>query len=142
MWDTIGQEKYRSLTKLFFKDANIVILVYDITSRKTFEELDFWLNLVKEGIGDDFILAIVGNKSDLFYEEEVTELQAKEYAEKNCAYFKICSAKDNPLEFISFLEQLFEEYIIKIKKISKIEPKGLSIKKKRLNEKEKKKKCC
>ena len=142
LWDTIGQEKYRSLTKLFFKDANIVILVYDITNRKSFEALDFWLGQVKEGIGDDFILAIVGNKSDLYFQEEVTEQQGKQYAEEKCANFKICSAKDNPAEFISFLEQLFEEYIIKIEKIPKIEPKGLTIKKKSLEDKKKKRKCC
>ena len=49
IWDTVGQEKYRAITKIFYKDANIAILVYDITSRKTFEEIkNYWINQIKE----------------------------------------------------------------------------------------------
>lgn len=49
IWDTVGQEKYRALTKIFYKDASIAILVYDITKRKTFEEAKkYWYNQVKE----------------------------------------------------------------------------------------------
>ena len=142
LWDTIGQEKYRALTKMFFKDANIVILVYDITSQKSFESLDLWLDQVKNEIGDDFILAVVGNKSDLYFEEKVSEKQGKEYAEKKCAKFKLCSAKDNPADFIVFLEQLFEEYIIKTKKISKIEQKRITIDKKDIKNTKKGNRCC
>ena len=142
LWDTIGQEKYRALTKMFFKDSNIVILVYDITNRKSFENLDFWLDQVKNEIGEDFILAIVGNKSDLYYEEEISEEKGKEYAEKKNAHFKLCSAKDNPANFIEFLDKLCEEYIIKAKKVSKIETKGISIDKKKVKKEKKKGRCC
>ena len=49
IWDTAGQEKYRSLTKIFYKDAGIAILVYDITRRETFEEIQkYWYYQVKE----------------------------------------------------------------------------------------------
>ena len=58
IWDTVGQERFRSLSKLFFNDTKIVVLVYSITDKKTFEELDFWLNLYKECIGDEAILGI------------------------------------------------------------------------------------
>ena len=109
LWDTIGQEKYRSLTRMFFKDSNIVILVYDIANKKSFEELDFWLKQVKEEMGDDFIVALVGNKSDLYLEAEVSEQQEKEYAKEVCSHFKICSVKDNPNGFTQFLDELFEE---------------------------------
>ena len=142
LWDTIGQEKYRSLTKMFFKDSNIVILVYDITKKNTFESLDFWLNQVKEEIGENFILAIVGNKSDLYLLEEITEQQGKEYADKSCSYFKLCSAKDNPDDFVRFLDELFEEYIKKTKKFNKKETKGLSINKSGFKNNKNKKKFC
>ena len=142
LWDTIGQEKYRALTKMFFIHSNIVILVYDITNKKTFEALDLWLDQVKNELGDDFILAVVGNKSDLYIKEEVSQQEGKEYAEKSCAKFKLCSAKDNPAEFIQFLDKLCEEYVIKTKKISKIETKGIAIDKKNLKNDKKKKKCC
>ena len=49
IWDTAGQEKYRSLSKLFYKDANAAILVYDITNKKSFNEIkDYWYNQIKE----------------------------------------------------------------------------------------------
>ena len=48
LWDTMGQERFRSVTKIFVKDSNIVILTYDITNKKSFEDLDFWYNTVEE----------------------------------------------------------------------------------------------
>ena len=49
IWDTAGQEKYRALTKIFYKDASIAILVYDITRRESFEELkNYWFNQIKD----------------------------------------------------------------------------------------------
>jgi len=54
IWDTAGQEKYRGLTKLFYKDAKIVILVYDITRRKSFEEIkNYWYNQIKENSSEE-----------------------------------------------------------------------------------------
>ncbi len=49
IWDTVGQEKYRSLTKIFYKDSSVAILVYDITNKKSFEEIkNYWYNQIKE----------------------------------------------------------------------------------------------
>ncbi len=49
IWDTAGQEKYRSLAKIFYKDASICILVYDITNRQSFEELKkYWIEVIKD----------------------------------------------------------------------------------------------
>ena len=49
IWDTAGQEKYRSLTKIFYKDAGVAILVYDITRKESFEEIKkYWYNQIKE----------------------------------------------------------------------------------------------
>ena len=74
LWDTAGQEKYRALNKMFVRDAQIIILVYSIIDRNSFKELDFWLEYAKENKGDDdYILALVANKSDLYDEETVTE---------------------------------------------------------------------
>ena len=86
LWDTIGQEQYRSLTKIFMKGAKIVIFVYDITRKETFEQLDFWFENAKEVLGNKPILGIVGNKSDLYIKEDVKEEVAEEYAKKKrCA---------------------------------------------------------
>jgi small GTP-binding protein len=49
IWDTVGQEKYRALTKIFYKDAGVAVLVYDITRRESFEEIKkYWHNQIKE----------------------------------------------------------------------------------------------
>ena len=54
IWDTAGQEKYRGLTKLFYKDAKIVILVYDMTRRKSFDEIkNYWYNQIKENSSEE-----------------------------------------------------------------------------------------
>ena len=52
LWDTIGQEKFRSLTKIFIKDSKIVIFVYDITNKRSFEELNFWFKTIHDVLGD------------------------------------------------------------------------------------------
>ena len=67
IWETAGQEKYRSLTKIFIKDSKIVIFVYDITTKASFEEIDYWVNTVKEILGDSPFYALIGNKKDHLY---------------------------------------------------------------------------
>ena len=110
LWDTIGQEKYRSLTQIFMKDSKIIIFVYDITNRKTFKELDFWFGTTKEVVNDDTVLGVVGNKSDLYLNEEVKEEEGKELADKYGYEFSLTSAK-NPKTFCQFLEKLVRIYI-------------------------------
>ena len=113
LWDTIGQEKFRTMTKIFYKGAKIVIFIYDITKLKTFEELEYWVNEVKTALGDEPICALVGNKSDLIEDEEVDEDKAREYAFNKELKFKIVSAKSNPKDFQLFLDELLNDYIQK-----------------------------
>ena len=95
LWDTAGQERYRSLTKHFYKDAYIIVLVYDITKQDTFEELkSIWYPNVLQ-MGEKYtVLAVVGNKSDLFEDEEVKEEEARKYTESIGATFMQVSAKN------------------------------------------------
>ena len=88
IWDTAGQEKYRSLIRIFCEDAKAVILVYDITSKNSFEEIkNYWIKEVKELCNKNVILAIVGNNSDLFEREQVNEEEARKLAEDLGAIF-------------------------------------------------------
>ena len=112
LWDTIGQEKFRSLTKIFVKDSKIVLLVYDITRKQTFNELNFWYKMILDILGEETILGICGNKQDLFVKEQVKEETAKKYAEEKKIPFKLTSAK-NPLTFNKFLEELVVKYVQK-----------------------------
>jgi len=112
LWDTIGQEKFRSLTKIFIKDSKIVIFVYDITNKKSFEELEYWYKTIKDVLGESAVLGIAGNKQDLFTQEQVPEDVAEKYAESKGIPLKLTSAK-NPLTFNLFLEELLKKYIVK-----------------------------
>ena len=95
IWDTAGQEKYRALTQMFYKDANAAILVYDITNQDSFEELqNYWVNQIKESSSSNIIIVIVANKSDLIGEEEVNEEDARKFAEEVDAIFCCTSAKN------------------------------------------------
>ena len=119
IWDTIGQEKYRSLSKLFFKDTKIVILVYAITDMTSFKGLDYWSSLYKETIGDDAILGIVGNKSDLYLEQEVSQEKGEELAKQKGGFFSEISAKENGDQLDSYINKLVTEYLKKNPNIMK-----------------------
>ena len=112
LWDTIGQEQYRQLTKIFFNNSKIVIFVYDITNKESFKALPGWKKDVEEQLGDDYIKGVVANKSDLYLEEEVPTEEGQEYAKNNEAKFLLISAKkDDPKKFENFLRELLEEYL-------------------------------
>ena len=113
IWDTAGQEKYRSLTKIFIKDSKIVIFVYDITTKASFEEIDYWVNTVKEILGDSPFYALIGNKKDLFTQEEVDEDLGRSKAEQIGAKFKLTSAKTERNQINDFMKELLEDYIKK-----------------------------
>ena len=114
IWDTIGQEKFRPLTRIFFKDSKIVIFVYDKSIRKSFDELNYWISEVKKYLGNDIIIAIVGNKADLDEnDEDVDENEARQFAISMNAKFKMTSAKINGKGFVNFLKELLIDYINK-----------------------------
>ena len=113
LWDTIGQEKLKALTKIFFKNSKIVILVYDITNKKSLTQLDFWLKQVKESLGDSIVLGVLGNKKDLFLKEEISEDEGEQYAKSVGARWSLTSAKTDRESFIIFIENLIRDYIEK-----------------------------
>ena len=154
IWDTAGQEQYRSITSLFYKEAVICILVYDITKKSSFVQIkEYWYNSVKEKGMKDVIIAIVGNKCDLFEEEEVSQDDGKHFSESINAIFNIASAKEG-----IGIDKLFNEIIEKFKVsqfmegliykyLSKDQRKTLNCKKLKLenennSKNSKKKKCC
>ena len=84
----------RSLNKFLYKDAHVVILVYDITRKESFNEIkDYWYEEVKENCPKNIILGLAGNKCDLCESEVVTEEEGKEFAEGMGAIFKLTSPK-------------------------------------------------
>ena len=117
VWDTVGQEKYNSITKLFVQGSHIIILVYSIDNLHSFQKLDFWHNFIKNTLKDDtYILAVIGNKRDLYENELVTEEEGKKYAEKMNANYALLSAKTDRQNIINFFDILLNEYINKFGK--------------------------
>lgn len=105
IWDTAGQEKYRSLIPLYYKDANIAFLVYDVTDLDSYLQLKIWVTELKENGPDNILMVIIGNKIDL--EEKVPFLEVKQYAETIKALLKFTSAKQN-----LGIEEVFSEILM------------------------------
>ena len=138
IWDTTGQEKYHSITNLFIKGSDIIILVYSINSKPSFDGLTFWYNSVKEKIEkENYILAIVGSKSDLTEDEEVPEEEGRKFAKEKNAVFKLVSAKVDPNGINKLFDCLLDKYILKIGNNPRMESIVISKSNKRKN-----KKCC
>ncbi len=94
LWDTAGQEIYRSLASLYYKDAHAAILVYDITNPKSFQELKYWSKELKEKATSNPILAVAANKADLMEKEQVDITSAKKFANEINSIYKQTSAKE------------------------------------------------
>ena len=114
VWDTTGQERYNSITKLFVKGSHIVILVYSIDNLLSFEKINFWLNYIKEELQEGkYILGILGNKRDLYEFEVVSEEDGKKLAQKKNAVFGLVSAKIDINGIINYFDSILDEYISK-----------------------------
>jgi small GTP-binding protein len=87
IWDTAGQEKYRSLAPIYFTGAHLAVLVFDITHRQTFEALDEFFDLFHQKAPDDCVYVVVGNKVDLEAERQVSTAEAENYQMKMGAAF-------------------------------------------------------
>ena len=94
IWDTAGQEKYRSLAKIFYQSSSVAVLVYDVTLKKSFDGLkDYWVKEIKDNAPDDIILAIAANKSDDYMNQEIDNQEGKDLAKSLNAIFMCTSAK-------------------------------------------------
>ena len=111
VWDTAGQEQYRSIGKIFLKNAKIAILVYDITSKKSFNDLSFWYDYIKSELGDKITLGLAGNKADLFVQEEVSKKNGEEIAKNWGAIFSLLSAKEDKKGIDDFFTELTKKYL-------------------------------
>lgn len=92
-WDTAGQELFRAVTRGYYRGSSVAYLVFDMTSRQSFESLDRWLKDIKEVTDSDIITILIGNKSDLARDRQVTRDEAEAFAKTHhMKYFEV-SAK-------------------------------------------------
>jgi len=93
LWDTAGQERFRSLIPSYIRDSSVAVVVYDITSAKSFQNTRKWVDDVRGERANDVIIVLVGNKTDLGDKREVTTQQGEEEAKRCGALFIETSAK-------------------------------------------------
>jgi len=116
IWDTAGQEAFNSITKVFYKNAKAVIIVFDMTSKSSFESLETWIEEVRQNTEPKTLLFLVGNKIDLEDQIELQEEEVIDYAKKIGIDIFIKSyarTGENIQElFLGVCKSLFLEYAI------------------------------
>ena len=149
IWDTAGQEQYRAMNKIFIKNSNIILFIYDITNKSSLKELSFWIKYVETCIGkDSAVYGVIGNKLDLFdKEDEIKEKgqdfelinteEGKKFAEEIGAEFLETSAALKAPGLDNLINKLIGIYINKKLNIKKCD--SIQLDKNQIN---KNKKCC
>lgn len=116
IWDTAGQERYRAITSAYYRGAVGALLVYDITKRQTFENVERWLRELRDHADSNIVIMMVGNKSDLNHLRAASTDDAKALAEKEGLSFLETSALEAVNIEKAFLTILTEIYHIVRKK--------------------------
>ena len=93
LWDTAGQERFRSLIPSYIRDSSVAVVVYDITSVASFSETDKWIEDVRAQRGDDVVIVLVGNKTDLEEKRQVSVKEGEKKAREMDLMFVETSAK-------------------------------------------------
>ena len=101
IWDTAGQERFRAIAKNYFHSAAGVILVFDLTSRKSFDDLTQWMNDVHQHCDQNIVVTLVGNKCDLKDDRCISENEAKDFAESHhLEYIETSALNGNNIKYV------------------------------------------
>jgi len=120
IWDTAGKERYRSITSAYYKGAKGCLVVYDITNKSSFDNVDEFINIFKKEINNSYSIILIGNKSDAEKERKVSKEEGKEKAKKYNIDFLETSALNGDCIKEAF-DKLFNDLITKNKEINRKE---------------------
>jgi Ras-related protein Rab-1A len=95
IWDTAGQERFKTITSSYYKGAHGIIVVYDVTDKESFKNIDTWMNEVEKHASDNVSRILVGNKNDLEESRQVSTDEGKELADQYNIRFMETSAKES-----------------------------------------------
>ena len=95
IWDTAGQEKFKSITRQFYRDSHGAIIVFDLTKKDTFDDVNNWIKEIKNNGNTDTVIMVLGNKSDLINEREVLEEDIKNMLNNKFVYFDVSAKEGN-----------------------------------------------
>ena len=135
IWDTVGQEKFRSLTRQYYRDCHGAIIVFDITKKKTFDYVFTWIQEIKNYGNEDTVIMILGNKSDLSEEREISQKEIKDQLNGEYFYSEVSAKNGNN---ISMAFDKMKKLIMQNKKIIEKKNKLNENKNKNYNNKEEK----
>jgi len=141
IWDTAGQERFKTITATYYKGAHAVMLVYDITDRQTFQDIDTWLNEALHNGGKDITRILVGNKCDMENKRQVSYNEGKAYAESQGMKFLETSAL-NKINIEESFKTLSQELLKKNPGIQNPNNQGHTFTRDRQKEKKESKSCC
>jgi len=110
LWDTAGQERFRSLIPSYIRDAAAAVVVYDITKRQSFDDVERWLSELRDHAEENIVVLLVGNKSDLKHLRAVSTQEASEFADKQGLAAIETSALDSSNVDVAFHRILSDIY--------------------------------
>ena len=116
IYDTAGQEKFRSLIPMYIREAQIILFIYDISDKDSFDSIPKWIQQVNDVINKEVVFVLIGNKLDLESNRKVTFEEGKKLAEKSNYVFQEVSAKTGENFEKLFEVQIFEAVYNKFKK--------------------------
>lgn len=122
VWDTAGQEKFRSLGPIYYRNADVAVVVFDMTNSLTYENLDSWISSFIETAGTDSIIAIVGNKYDLADQRKVERSTVERWSlEKGYMFFETSAVTGHGIKemFAKISEELYNR---KTKRVAEAVP--------------------
>ena len=131
LWDTAGEEKYRALLQIYFRGANIALLLYDITNPKTFEEVKTLQMSVNDANEGNCFFMLIGNKSDLSDKRKVSFEEGSQYAlEIKAPFLEVsCSNGEGVFESMELMYRGYLEYSINNEKTQKLKINEIEINK-------------
>ena len=112
IWDTAGQERFRNVVASYFRGSNGILLIYDVTNRDSFKNLDSWLEVIENNASDNVLKILIGNKVDLVEDIEIKKEEGQQFANRYNMQFIETSAKldTNVSEAFETLAKLMIEF--------------------------------